>query len=89
MQMHRMVQQQREAPHDRQAHAQPARAVAPGVADLVGLPGVLRMRGCADRLGVAAVGTGARDLVEGQKISFELERDNKSGKMSAGQLQAA
>jgi len=30
-----------------------------------------------------------RDLVEGQKISFELERDNKSGKMSAGQLQAA
>ena len=32
---------------------------------------------------------GMRDLVEGQKISFELERDNKSGKMSAGQLQAA
>ncbi len=29
---------------------------------------------------------GMRDLVEGQKISFELERDNKSGKMSAGQL---
>ena len=32
---------------------------------------------------------GMRDLVEGQKISFELERDNKSGKMSAGRLQAA
>ena len=32
---------------------------------------------------------GMRDLVEGQKIGFELERDNKSGKMSAGQLQAA
>jgi len=27
-------------------------------------------------------------LNEGQKVSFELERDNKSGKMSAGQLQA-
>jgi CspA family cold shock protein len=32
---------------------------------------------------------GMREIVEGQKISFELERDNKSGKMSAGQLQAA
>ena len=31
---------------------------------------------------------GMRDLAEGQKISFELERDNKSGKMSAGKLQA-
>ena len=28
-------------------------------------------------------------LAEGQKLSFELERDRKSGKMSAGQLQAA
>jgi CspA family cold shock protein len=28
-------------------------------------------------------------LNEGQKISFELERDQRSGKMSAGQLQAA
>ncbi|HXQ11193.1 MAG TPA: cold-shock protein [Caulobacteraceae bacterium] len=28
-------------------------------------------------------------LNEGQKLSFELERDQKSGKMSAGQLQAA
>ena len=27
-------------------------------------------------------------LSEGQKISFELERDQRSGKMSAGQLQA-
>ena len=32
---------------------------------------------------------GMREIVEGQKISFELERDNKSGKMSAAQLQAA
>jgi CspA family cold shock protein len=28
-------------------------------------------------------------LHEGQKLSFELERDQRSGKMSAGQLQAA
>jgi cold shock protein len=28
-------------------------------------------------------------LQEGQKVSFELERDQRSGKMSAGQLQAA
>ncbi|PLR24275.1 cold-shock protein [Caulobacter zeae] len=28
-------------------------------------------------------------LNEGQKIAFELERDQRSGKMSAGQLQAA
>jgi cold shock protein len=27
-------------------------------------------------------------LSEGQKVSFELEKDRKSGKMSAGQLQA-
>jgi CspA family cold shock protein len=32
---------------------------------------------------------GMRDLVEGQKIGFDLERDNKSGKMSACNLQAA
>jgi CspA family cold shock protein len=32
---------------------------------------------------------GMREIVEGQKLSYELERDNKSGKMSAGQLQAA
>ena len=28
-------------------------------------------------------------LHEGQKIGYELERDQRSGKMSAGQLQAA
>ena len=28
-------------------------------------------------------------LNEGQKVSFELERDQRSGKMSAGSLQAA
>ena len=27
-------------------------------------------------------------LSEGQKLSYELERDQRSGKMSAGQLQA-
>jgi CspA family cold shock protein len=32
---------------------------------------------------------GLGSLAEGQKVSFELERDQKSGKMSAGQLQAA
>ncbi|RAK62460.1 cold-shock protein [Phenylobacterium kunshanense] len=32
---------------------------------------------------------GMSSLAEGQKLSFELERDRKSGKMSAGQLQAA
>jgi len=32
---------------------------------------------------------GMRDLMEGQKLGYEMERDNKSGKMSAGQLQAA
>ena len=31
---------------------------------------------------------GLSGLNEGQKIGFELERDAKSGKMSAGQLQA-
>jgi len=29
-----------------------------------------------------------RELVEGQKVSFDLERDRKSGKMSACNLQA-
>ncbi len=28
-------------------------------------------------------------ISEGQKIGYELERDQRSGKMSAGQLQAA
>ena len=32
---------------------------------------------------------GFSSLTEGQKISFEVERDQRSGKMSAGQLQAA
>ena len=32
---------------------------------------------------------GLGSLAEGQKIGFELERDRKSGKMSAGQLQLA
>jgi CspA family cold shock protein len=31
---------------------------------------------------------GLPGLREGQKVSFELERDRKSGKNSAGQLQA-
>ena len=32
---------------------------------------------------------GMSGLNEGQKVSFELEKDKKSGKMSAGQLQSA
>jgi CspA family cold shock protein len=32
---------------------------------------------------------GMREIVEGQKLGYELERDNQSGKMSAGQLRAA
>ena len=32
---------------------------------------------------------GLGSLNEGQKVSFELERDKRSGKMSAGQLQAS
>lgn len=32
---------------------------------------------------------GMRELVEGQKIGFDLERDMKSGKMSARNLQSA
>jgi len=31
---------------------------------------------------------GLNGLNEGQKVSYELERDRKSGKMSAGQLSA-
>lgn len=31
---------------------------------------------------------GMRDIVEGQKLSYEMVRDNKSGKMAADQLQA-
>lgn len=33
--------------------------------------------------------SGMRELVEGQKVGFELERDVKSGKMAAINLQAA
>ena len=29
---------------------------------------------------------GMRDIVEGQKLGYEMTRDNKSGKMSADQL---
>lgn len=32
---------------------------------------------------------GMRELVEGQKLSYELETDKRSGKQSAGNLQAA
>ena len=32
---------------------------------------------------------GLGTLSEGQKVSFELEKDQRSGKMSAGQLQSA
>jgi CspA family cold shock protein len=32
---------------------------------------------------------GLGSLHEGQKVSFELEQDRRSGKMSAGQLQSA
>ncbi|MCJ2121416.1 cold-shock protein [Methylobacterium sp. J-077] len=32
---------------------------------------------------------GMRNLIEGQKLSFELETDRRSGKQSAGSLQAA
>jgi CspA family cold shock protein len=32
---------------------------------------------------------GFGSLQEGQKVSYELERDKRSGKTSAGQLQAA
>ena len=31
---------------------------------------------------------GLRGLDEGQKVSYELEQDRRSGKMAAGQLQA-
>ena len=31
---------------------------------------------------------GMRDIVEGQKLSYEMVRDNKSGKMAADSLQA-
>jgi cold shock protein len=33
--------------------------------------------------------SGMREIVEGQKLAYDMERDNKSGKMSACNLQAA
>jgi len=33
--------------------------------------------------------SGLGSINEGQKLSYEVERDQRSGKMSAGQLQAA
>ena len=36
----------------------------------------------------AVEAAGLSGLNEGQKVSFELERDARSGKMSAGSLQA-
>lgn len=33
--------------------------------------------------------SGLGSIQEGQKLSFELERDQRSGKLSAGQLQSA
>ena len=33
--------------------------------------------------------SGMREIVEGQKLSYDMERDNKSGKMSATNLQSA
>ncbi|MDP4006273.1 cold-shock protein [Methylobacterium sp. NEAU K] len=32
---------------------------------------------------------GMRNLIEGQKLSYELETDRRSGKQSAGSLQSA
>ena len=32
---------------------------------------------------------GMRNLVEGQKVSYEMETDRRTGKQSAGSLQAA
>jgi CspA family cold shock protein len=32
---------------------------------------------------------GMRNLIEGQKISYEMESDRRTGKQSAGNLQAA
>ena len=32
--------------------------------------------------------SGLAELVDGQKVSYDLERDKRSGKMSAGNLQA-
>ncbi|WGM32792.1 cold-shock protein [Brevundimonas sp. NIBR11] len=37
----------------------------------------------------AVEGAGMNGLNEGQKVSYEVERDRRSGKESAGQLKAA
>ena len=37
----------------------------------------------------AVEGAGMRSLNDGQKVSYELERDKRSGKESAGQLRSA
>ena len=37
----------------------------------------------------AVEGAGMRSLNDGQKVSYELERDQRSGKESAGQLKSA
>lgn len=37
----------------------------------------------------AVESSGLGDIVEGQKLSYDLERDRKSGKMAACNLQAA
>jgi CspA family cold shock protein len=37
----------------------------------------------------AVESAGMAPLTEGQKLSYELERDKRSGKTSAGQLQSA
>ena len=37
----------------------------------------------------AVEGAGLRSLTEGQKISFEIETDKKTGKSSAGNLKAS
>ena len=37
----------------------------------------------------AVEGAGLRGLNEGQKVSYEIEVDRRSGKESAGQLQSA
>jgi len=33
--------------------------------------------------------SGMRNLIEGQKVSYEIETDRRSGKQSAGNLKAA
>ena len=37
----------------------------------------------------AVEAAGMRGLDEGQKVNYELEKDRRSGKMSAGQLKSA